>query len=412
MLRDNVNPVNNLFAKPFFTKLGFFSKKGYIVYSSYFLVFDYVYLLTFGKDKLQVMLFGMPVTVMLFVFYNLIFIGGLYIFSKIKSLFGIDFTTNEQEQSLPTPLISPLFTEKGFLEFQSYASIRFNKRWISYAAFVLTVLVVFLGIWSPFLLFQADEWIENFPELAENGLYYAYLVFRMVPYSLFALWFMFCVLSLLFLIIELMIIFNALGNFSGLSLSKISKYFDSSIVDEKSNVFSQNSEVVQFSLKRFRRKCKIIPEMFLKINLGVALISFIFVILVSFVSSTIQQEEAKTLAIFVFFPFITGIMLFNLIVFIFPQFSLHRHLESVKESFLEKYEEIYEIKRFQYINFAFIDNLEEKNLLLSELQTLNQIIEEIEGLKTWPFNYNQLATLIIGSLFAFLPLIIDILVLR
>lgn len=149
--------------------------------------------------------------------------------------------------------------------------------------------------------------------------------------------------------------------------------------------------------------------MFLKINLGISLGSFMLGIMFSIYSSNILQEEAKSFAMIGFFPLISGIMVLNLIVFIFPQFSLHKHLERVKESFLEKFEEVGEIKRFQYLNLAFTDNLEEKQTLLSELQTLNQIIEDFESISTWPFNYNQLTTLLIGIAFPFLPLIFEIL---
>lgn len=112
-----VKPANNLSDKPFFTKLGFFTKKGYVVFLSYYLFIDSIYGLIFGKDKLAVLLFGLPYIVGMLVFYHIILIGGLYIFSKIKSLFGIDFTANKQEQDLPTPLLSPLFREKGFQDF-------------------------------------------------------------------------------------------------------------------------------------------------------------------------------------------------------------------------------------------------------------------------------------------------------
>ncbi|MHA2298104.1 MAG: hypothetical protein ACXAEU_09580 [Candidatus Hodarchaeales archaeon] len=407
-----VNPANNLSDKPFFTKLGFFTKKGYIFFIFFTLIYDNIYVLIFGKDKLQVILFAIPYIVGMLVIYNIIFFGGRYIFSKIKSLFGIDFTANHKDQDLLTPLLSPLFAEKGFQDFQSYALHRLCKRWITFGAIFVTALIEFIGIWGPFLFFQADEWIENFPELAENGLYYAYLVFRVVPLSLFLLWFMFSVCALLLQIIELIIIFNALGNFSGLSLNKITDFFDSSsIVNEKSDVFFQNSEVVQFSLKRFRRKSKIIPQMFLKLNLGISLGAFITVIMASNYFSNILQEEARNFASSFFFPILSGIMLLNLTVFIFPQWSLHRHLERVKESFLESLSVVTD-NMLQYLDFTFTDNLEEneeRQLLLSELQALNQIIEQTESFVTWPFDYNQVVTLLIGLIFPFIPLIFEIL---
>jgi hypothetical protein len=387
-------------------KLGFFTKKGYVLYLSYFLILDYIYVLMVGKDKLQVLQFGMPYTITSLVIYHIIFLGGLYTFSKINSFFGIDFNDKQHEQDLPTPLLAPLFTEKGFQDFQSYSSIRLNKEWITYVATFFAILVALFGLWSPFLLFQADEWIEHFPELASNGLT-PYLIFRIGPYSLITLWFLFSIVALLFLIVQLMRIFNSLGNFSGLSISKISEYFESA--SEKSSVLFQNSEVAQFSIKRFRRKCKIIPEMFLKINLVISSATFVMGIMFSIYTGYVLQEEAKSFALSFFFPLMSVVMVFNIIVFLFPQYSLHRHLERVKESFLEKFEEIYEVKRFQYLNLAFTENLEEKTSLLSELQTLNQMIIDIEDIMTWPFNYNQLTTLLIGVAFPFLPLIFEIL---
>ncbi len=405
------NSAKNLSDQPFFTKLGFFTKKGYVFILLYTLIIDNIYVLIFGKDKLAVILFALPYIVGTLALYQIAFIGGHYIFSKIKSLFGIDITSNRYEKGLPTPLLLPLFAEKRFQDFQSYASNRFNKRWINYGAILFSIPLI-LGMWGPFLFFQVDEWIEMFPELAENGLYYVYLVFRVAPLSIFLVWFFFSIFSLLFLIIEIMIIFNALGNFSGLSLNKISEYFDSTIVTEKSNekdsLFSQNSDVLQFSLKLFRKKCRIIPEMFLKINIGISIVAFVGIMALIYFSN-ILDDQLINFAILSFIPVTAGIMLFNLIVFIFPQYSLHRHLDHIKEFFLEKFEEKYEIKRFQYLNFTSIENLEEKQLLLSELQTLSQIIEDTEGILTWPFNFNHLTTLLVGLIFPFLPLLIEIL---
>ncbi|UCG00360.1 MAG: hypothetical protein JSW11_11995 [Candidatus Heimdallarchaeota archaeon] len=361
---------------------------------------------------MQIILFAIPYIVTLIVAYVLIFIGGRYIFSKINSLFGIDFTGEQQKQDLSTPLISPLFTEKGFHAFQTYALQRLNKRWITYGAFFLVVLLEFIGIWGPFLFFQVDEWVQNFPELTENGLYYAYLVFRVGPLSLFLFWFLFCVSALIFLIIEVMIIFNALGNFSGLSLNKISEYLDSSVENESPDVFSQKSEFVQFSLTNFRRKCKIIPQMFLKINIGISIGTVILVLMASIYISNILEEEVRTFAISSFFPMIPGIMLLNLAVFIFPQYSLHRHLERIKKAFLDYISHFADLRSGQYLNFTFTDNLEEgkeRQLLLSELQTLNQIIEQAEGFSTWPFDYNHVTTLLIGLILPFATLIIEIL---
>ncbi|MHA2394867.1 MAG: hypothetical protein ACXAEX_23305, partial [Promethearchaeota archaeon] len=176
-----VTSAQNLSDKPYFVRLGFFTKKGYIFFCFFSLIYDNIYVLIFGGDKLQIILFALPYIGMIFVSYNLIFIGGRYIFSKVKSLFGIDFTGKQQKKDLSTPLLSPLFTEKEFQVFQTYAIHRLNKRWITYGAIFLVLLLEFIGVWGPLLFFRADEWLENFPELAENGLYYAYLVFRIGP---------------------------------------------------------------------------------------------------------------------------------------------------------------------------------------------------------------------------------------
>ena len=399
------NSKNNWFERPLFTKLGFFTKKGYIVYSIYYLVIDYIFVLYFGIDKQKILLFGLPYTITSISLYNIAFFGGLYLLSKINDLFGIDFSDSQIIHDNTSPMITQLFTKTGFLDFQTYISERISKKWIPISAGILTVIIVATGVYSPFILFQADEWIENFPELGTNEVFFPYLVLRIIPYSLTAVWFLFCVISMLFLIVEFMIIFNTLGNFSGLSLSKLSEYLNS----DPSSILSDQSDIVRFSIKRFRRRSRIIPELFLKINIGVSIATFIIALLFSVYTSNIILPEAKNFANYFFFTFLSAMMIFNLTVFLFPQYSLHRHLESVKNSFLEKFEEIYEIKKFQYLDFAFVENLEKKNLLLGELQTLHQLIVDIEEISTWPFNYNHLTTLIIGLIFPFLPLLFEIL---
>jgi len=84
---------------------------------------------------------------------------------------GIDFITNQKEQDLSPPLLASLFTDEGFYEFQAYSLKRFNKKWITYGAVLSTIILLLSALWIPFFLFQADEWIDNFPELAENGMY-------------------------------------------------------------------------------------------------------------------------------------------------------------------------------------------------------------------------------------------------
>ncbi len=349
------------------------------------MIYDYLYVLIFGNDFSQILIFGLPYTVITLIYIHLAFIGGHYLFYKIKTLFGINFFSYFKKQDFSIPQLSTLFKEDGFREFQSYALIRFNKRWISYLAIFIALFMVFFAVWLSLILFQQDDWIANFPELAENGLYSLYLVFKTIPYSIFMIWSLICTFSLLFLIVELMIVFNSLGNFSVLSLDNFSEYFNSSLSTEKPVDFSQLS-MLQFSLKRFRRKCKIVPEMFLKINLGIALGIFLAVAGTLVYFSYFQQEEIMILAFYTWGPLIIGGMMLNLVIFIFPQFSLHKQLKRAKSILMKKFDEIYEIKRSQYLNFAFNDNLEEKNLLLSELQTLNQMVEDIEGVKTWPFN--------------------------
>ncbi len=71
-----------------------------------------------------------------------------------------------------------------------------------------------------------------------------------------------------------------------------------------------------------------------------------------------------------------------------------------------------DLKSVQYLNFTYSDNLEEqkgRQLLLSELRIFNQIIEQTEGFLTWPFDYNQVAALLIGLIFPFVTLIIELL---
>ena len=86
---------------PLFTKLGFFTKKGYIVFISFTLIYDYLYVLIFGNNFSQILIFGLPYTVITLIYIHLAFIGGHYIFYKIKTLFGIKFI--KKDIRIPSP---------------------------------------------------------------------------------------------------------------------------------------------------------------------------------------------------------------------------------------------------------------------------------------------------------------------
>lgn len=181
------------------------------------------------------------------------------------------------------------------------------------------------------------------------------------------------------------VVVNALGNQSGEGVKETDSASD----------YIKRSELVQFSIKRFRRKCNSIPRALLPINL----IILIMIILgggalLYFIALRGGNNFLQGLTLIG----MIGFIILDGYIFFFPQFSLHRIIKFRKEKTIDSLEEHYEQKKYNWLSLPDDSSFEIKQNLFNEIRVLANFIEETEHLMTWPFDYKQLLTIIASAL--------------
>ncbi|MFQ5979704.1 MAG: hypothetical protein ACE5OZ_16365 [Candidatus Heimdallarchaeota archaeon] len=386
---------------PLCIRLGFFSREAWILILVVFPLVDLGYPLLLAEDHLSLLETSLPMRAFFWLIMILLFFAGNWAITQIRNLFGIDFRSRDRPLKEQAHF-EALFEGDLFKDYQVSTYKKFTSIEMPLIAILVSGILVVVGLIYPFLT-ETDRLITNYPEIAEDELYYAYFAFRILPLSIFLIWFIFSGFGGLLLLLEVVFSFHSLAKFPGLSLSQATRYIEAA--EEKREIieFSQKSEIVKFSLKRFKRRSKGIPDFLLRVNIiisiGLALIG-LFVFL--FVSG-ITDEETRFMVAAIAFGAIIFIILVNLFLFLFPQISLHNQLERARNSMIESLEELYELKKFQYLQIAATSAKENKEILWTDMQALIHLTEELESILTWPFNYPQLLTLLGGSLLALIP---------
>ncbi|MHA2170834.1 MAG: hypothetical protein ACXAB7_13145 [Candidatus Kariarchaeaceae archaeon] len=174
---------------------------------------------------------------------------------------------------------------------------------------------------------------------------------------------------------------------------------------ESTHEYIRRSELVHFSIKRFKRKCNSIPEALLPINLILLLIIVLTGGVVYYYIILIGRNDlllGLTSTILIIFT------LLDIYIFFAPQFALHRILKNRKKQTIDSFEENYEIKKYQWLALAPETDFETKQMLYNEIRVLANFIEEIEHLLTWPFDYKQFVAILASGLVTVL-LLVDIL---
>jgi hypothetical protein len=169
--------------------------------------------------------------------------------------------------------------------------------------------------------------------------------------------------------------------------------------------YIRRSELAQFSIKRFRRKCNSIPEAILPINLVLLLVIISTGSIVYYYIILIGEIE---ILLFLTSVFLVIFTLINIYIFFSPQLALHRIIKMRKRQTIDYLEEHYEIKKYQWLSLPSDTSFENKQSLYNEIRVLANFIEEIEHLLTWPFDYKQFITILASGLLTIL-LLIDIL---
>lgn len=393
--------------QPLCIRLGYFSRKGLVLILVFFPLSELGYALLLAEDRMRLLETSMPLLILFWLVMLVLFFAGNWGITQLRNLYGIDFRSRKRPLKEQAHLAA-LFEGNSYREFQTSTYREFIGLEMPFIAFLISGILVFVAILYPFLT-ETDRLIVDHPEIVEGDLNYAYFVFRIVPLSIYLFWFFFSGLGGVLLLSEVVFSFHSLANYPGLSLNQANRYFEFEGEERQTVDFSQKSEIVKFSLKRFKRRSKGIPEFLLRINVVISICLALIGLYVFFFVSAIENEQTQFVVIVFGSGVIILLLLINLFLFIFPQFSLHSQLEGARNSMIEAIEEIYELKKIQYLQIAAATKTakEDKELLWLEMQALIHLTEELESILTWPFNYPQLATLIGGSLLALIPVILQ-----
>ncbi|MFX1514192.1 MAG: hypothetical protein ACFFCQ_16565 [Promethearchaeota archaeon] len=240
---------------------------------------------------------------------------------------------------------------------------------------------------------------DYFPELSTGNNYYFLLLLSTLPACFLTGWMMLSYFLIIFLMFEVVLCFHALSDSPGLTINQIPK-----MIQKERLKFLERSEIMKFSLKRFKRQIKVVPGLLFKINLAFLLCILFGGLSIFWASYGIESNgdslDLSIVAVYGVLLLCTGLI--NLLLFLFPQWDFHNQLEIVKGSMIESPQDIFELKKFQFLSIVDKEAKEAKESLVIEIQTLTSIIDDIESLMTWPFDYDQLFSLIGGILIPFI----------
>ncbi|MFX0092368.1 MAG: hypothetical protein ACFFBD_11445, partial [Candidatus Hodarchaeota archaeon] len=306
-----------------------------------------------------------------------------YLLKLIERLLGINL--NNHIIVDPNPPLRELFnTDTNFKNFQEKFLGKLNTRlfWVAWFALVwfvggsyLTIIITSTSYVSP------PEW-----HVYTFDYFFGTLWALIIPFFnslLFGAGFV-----LLIIIIIVIVSLYKLG-------------LERNLLDIRSikvkQAIEQSEEVIGQSLKKFKQKALIIPKTALRIS-GILVICLFFVEVyylwfIIFILETVGSQG--TLGFLFMFVLLNLILLSTiLLTFLFPQLGLKRTIANEKEKRMKILEEKYEDKKLQCLQSIIEDiNLKEQYSLLNALKI---IIDEINALSSWPFDYKQLGALFLS----------------
>lgn len=157
----------------------------------------------------------------------------------------------------------------------------------------------------------------------------------------------------------------------------------------------QNENLGRYSLTRFRRKCNAIPSFLLPINIGIFIINVLTLGIFIIFNQVDEVGKFETLSIYASLVSIS-LFLIGLFVFIYPQVSIWLLIREEKLRILDRLEEIYQVKEFEWLSLDGTHELERKKFLIDEINLLSTIISKNGSISSLPSNYRQILT-IFGS---------------
>ncbi|MDH5645523.1 MAG: hypothetical protein OEZ01_05920, partial [Candidatus Heimdallarchaeota archaeon] len=173
------------------------------------------------------------------------------------------------------------------------------------------------------------------------------------------------------------------------------------------DLYLKKTQVANFSIIRFRRRCNNIPQALVPINL---LLLLIIVLSSSAVYYLASFSEDKEYPVLILFTILMVFILVDVYLFLYPQFAIYRIIKNKISISIDLLEEYYENKKLQWLNLdmSLEDSNDKQSVLWNEMKALTNFIEELYKINPWPFNYKQIVT-IIGSIILSILILIDIL---
>ena len=115
-------------------------------------------------------------------------------------------------------------------------------------------------------------------------------------------------------------------------------------------------------------------------------------------NNILLSPEHKELIRYIAISLIILYVILDLVLFLYPQITLKRAIEEGKTITIDALEEVYELRRFQYLSILNSDENGKKEFLWNEINHLREMIQEIEKILVWPYNYKQLFGILSSSM--------------
>lgn len=330
-----------------------------------------------------------------------------YSINGIYKLFGIDLVGNRSQDIRIR--CEPLFDMNTYGTFQSEIADYFSRKRGDVLSILfgigMTAVITAPSIIAGQATYAGTEpyIIYTTPPNGPSPVFY----FRLIASFPLTAWLISGFVSLLIILMKLIIVFDKVGKSDDIAIKRINMIINRD--GDTTLEFDKRSDIVRFSLKRFKQRATVIPQFMLVISLSGLFLSMIVGLNLNLTLALMDQEKIEL------FQFLVNLLLFvlviaNIILFLYPQISLKRIITSGKLQTVDMLEEMLVVKQYQWLSIMGEKNTEEKDALFKEITGLSTFITDLDSLLTWPFNYKQLATLFGSSIFTLIaPFIKDFL---
>lgn len=335
---------------------------------------------------------------------------GLFIVIRLilysyKSLTGDDLRSQERMEKISdTKQIKLLFNDENEATkwvFDIKKMVYSSKVYLFSLASVLIIMVIQLI--SEFLTVGHITIVDYIIQTPNDYIFASFYFFK--------LWIQLAAdVALVCLVIAFLVGINNLGKEKyRLTLHELIEFMSLKSQDKDESYITQDFEKgYRMSLFLFKRNCKPIASLMTKIALFM-LASFI--VASSYLYFFVIVPGTNAIFPIVFLGMLILEPILVILAFLWPQYNLHKLLQSTKEDFLASLWSLQEIHRFRFIDQlkaeAIDKNNQAENISTEKLAIIEKLVSDTESLLTWPFDYKQIGSIIIGSSSIFSPIAFD-----